>query len=185
MRSKAGGRHQRDRLLREWRVITASGAYAKIFAIIGDDLDGAEVAVGLEVCRLIGNVILAAKFILNFGEGIGYVTNLKGEKSAASGGIGHALQDFIAGTVGATHVGADGIDDGIRPLRHLNRFLAGDVALIVFSITEKNNGPAIGPALLGFQQLVAAGIVERVVERRAPAGTQFANAMRQLFRIVR
>ena len=52
-------------------------------------------AVGAQVRRMIGERVLAAQFILNFGEGVGHVVKLKGKERAAAGGVGDALQDFV------------------------------------------------------------------------------------------
>ena len=76
--------------------------------------------VGVEVSGLVGKRILTAKLILNFDEGVRYVSDLERKERAPAGGVGDPLQDFVSATAGAGYVGANGIDNDLSPLRHFN-----------------------------------------------------------------
>ena len=67
----------------DWRrsVPSATRPHAKILAIVGNDFNRAVVAIRLQIGGIVGDGVLAAKFILNFGEGVGYVANLEWEKA--------------------------------------------------------------------------------------------------------
>src|SRR5580658_1952207 len=122
-------------LLRCRRVPSAARAHPQILAVVGLDLNSAVMAVRFEVSRFVGNGVLAAEFVLNFEERVGHVANLEREKRTAAGGVGDALKNFIARSLGAADIGADGVNDGLGALRHLDGFFAGDVAGIVLAIT--------------------------------------------------
>src|SRR5216683_5029911 len=69
--------------LLRWRVIPSPRPPPETFAVIGHNLNGAKMAVGLEVGWLVGDRILAAQFLLNFGKGVGHVANLERRKCAS------------------------------------------------------------------------------------------------------
>src|SRR5215469_6697554 len=165
-------------------VPSAARAHAEILAIICQDFDRAVVAVVLQVGRAIGDGVLAAQFVLNFGEGVGDIANLERVKRASTGGVGDAVENFVAFSSGAADVGADRIDDGLGALRHFDGLFTGDVALVVFTIAEQNDGAANESALRRLQQLVSTSKVQRVVKGGAAAGAQFVNTVSQQFSVV-
>ena len=81
-------------------------------------------------------------------------------------------------------IGADGVNDHLRALRHLDGFLAGDVAHVVVAIAEQDDGPAHRAVLLLLQQLVTAGKIQGVVHRGAAAWPEGPNSARERFRVV-
>ena len=88
-------------------VPSAASTHTEILAVVGDDFNGAKVAVGFEICWLVGQSVLAAEFVLDFGEGVSHIANLEGEKWAATCGIG--LNNAMATGVnllGDSHGGA-------------------------------------------------------------------------------
>src|SRR5213080_1849812 len=101
-------------------VVTTAAADPQPFVILRQDFDRVVAPVSVEVSRLIGKSILAAKLILNFDEGVRYVSDLERKERAPAGGVGDPLQDFVTASAGAGYVGADGIDNDLSPLRHVN-----------------------------------------------------------------
>src|SRR5215469_1282831 len=91
-------------------VPSAARPNLKILAVVGDDFDGAVMPVALEVRGLVRNRVLAAEFVLNFGEGVGYFADLEGEESVSARGVGDAFKHLVAGALGAADVCADGVD---------------------------------------------------------------------------
>src|SRR5580700_3818994 len=87
-------------LLRRGRVPSAPRPHPQILAVVGLDLNGAVMAVRFEVGRFVGNGVLAAEFVLNLEERVGHIANLEREKGAAAGGVGDALKNFIARSLG-------------------------------------------------------------------------------------
>src|SRR5271169_6061492 len=93
-------------------VPSAPGPHPETLPVVGLDLNRPVMPVGLEVRWLVGNGVLAAEFVLNFGECVGYIANLEREEGASPGGIGNALKHLVARPLSPAHVGADGVDDG-------------------------------------------------------------------------
>src|SRR5579872_4705329 len=116
----AKSRANTETLLRRNRVIAAPRPYPEILAVVGDDLNGPEMPVRLEVCRLVGDGILGSQLILNLGKRIGHIANLERKKCAPAGRVGNPLQHLVARPLGPADVGADGIHNRFRALRHLN-----------------------------------------------------------------
>ena len=137
-----------------------------------------------EVRGLVGDGVLAAEFVLNLSEGVGHVANLEGEEGVSAGSVGYALEDSVTRTLGTADVGADGVDDGFGALRHFDGFFARDVTLVIVAIAQQNDGATNREALCVFQKLVAAGVVQGVVESCAAAGAQLVNTMGQSFGVV-
>src|SRR5580700_8710859 len=156
-------------LLLRWGVVSAAGTHAKILAIVGHNFDGAVVAVRLEVARLVGDGVLAAQLVLDFGKIGGHVADLEGKKCPPSGGVGDALQNLVALAFDAADVGADGVDDGLGALRHFDCVFAGHVAQVVLAIAQQNDGAPRGRGPRGFQELVAAGKINGIEHGRAAA----------------
>src|SRR5438132_12091992 len=101
-------------------VVTAAAANPQAFVILGQDFDRDVATVSVEVCGLVGKIILAAKLILNFDEGVRHVRDLERKERASAGSVGDPLQDFVAASARAGYVGADGINNDLSPLRHVN-----------------------------------------------------------------
>ena len=104
--------------------------------ILRQDLDGVITAISGESRGMIGERILAAQLVLNFGKSIGNFGDLEWEEGAAPGGFGDVFQDFVAFIVRAGDIGADGVNDHFSTLRHFDGFFAGYVALIVFTVAQ-------------------------------------------------
>src|SRR6476620_2161914 len=162
-------------------VVSATCADAEILAVVGDDLNGAVMSVGLKVCRLIRHGVLAAEFVLDLGERDGDIANLEGKEGMSAGRVSDAFEYFVSGALGAADVGADRVDDGLGALRHFNCLFAGDVALVIFAVAKKNDGAPDGRRFWSFHKFVAAGEVERVIEGGAASGTEFVDAVGQSF----
>jgi len=133
----------------------------------------------VEIGRLVGKGILAAQFILNFKESVRHIIDLEGEERTPASRLGDSFQDFVSAPARAGHVGADGINDDLSPLRHFDCFFACDVTLIVVAVAQQNDGAPRWPAALRFEQLVTAGKIQSVVHRRSPAGFECTHAPRE------
>src|SRR5438132_10992227 len=99
-------------------VVTAAAANPQPFVILRQDFDRVVAPVSVEVSRLVGKSILAAKLILNFDEGVRHVGDLERKERASAGSVGDPLQDFVSATAGGGDVGAVGIDTDVSALRH-------------------------------------------------------------------
>ena len=109
-------------------------------------------------------------------EADGDVLHAGGEEGLAAGGVGDGLQHVVALVLAGAGVGADGIDDGLGALAHLDGVGLERAAVVVVAVRDQDDGLAHVIGLLQGQHLVAAGLVERVIERGAAAGTQLLNA---------
>src|SRR5437870_13901759 len=101
-------------------VVTTTAADPQPFVISRQDFDRVIPPVGVEVGRLVRKRILTAKLILNFDEGVRHVGDLERKERASAGSGGDPLQDFVAAMGDAGYVGADGINNDLSPLRHVN-----------------------------------------------------------------
>src|SRR5207245_9633266 len=101
-------------------VVTTTAADPQPFVILRQDFDRVIASVGVEVSGLVGKRILTAKLILNFDEGVRYVSELERKERAPAGGAGYPRQDFATASARAGSVGADGINNDLGPLRHVN-----------------------------------------------------------------
>src|SRR5215470_15746994 len=125
--------------------VSAARANVQVLAIHSQNLDGAIAPILLEVGRLIGNGVLTAELVLNLGESIRHFTNLEREEGVATGRVGNALEHFVTLPFAAGNVCADGVDDHLRALRHLNGFFAGYVALVIVAVAEQDDGATHRP----------------------------------------
>ena len=100
------------------------------------------------------------------------VFHLVGKEGAATGRRCKILEDLVAAQNQAAIVGRNGIDQNFGPLRHFNRLSASVFALIVFSIAEDDDRLANRMIGMVAQQLLLAGLVDRIVQRRAAAVIQ-------------
>src|SRR5882757_6268190 len=76
------------------RVVSLARADVKRL-LLRKNLDCTEMSVGDEVGRPVRHRVLAAQFVLDGGERVRHVANLKREKGAAAGGIGNAFHHFV------------------------------------------------------------------------------------------
>src|ERR1700676_3667066 len=151
-----------------WSVVCAAGADLKVF-FHGSDFDGAVASIGVEVGGLVRNVVLAAQFVFNGGEGVRDVFHLVGEEGAAAGGGSEVFENFVTAQNQSAVVGGDRINENFGALRHLNGLGARVLALIVFAVAEDDQGFANGMLGMFAQEFVLAGCVNRVIERGAAA----------------
>ena len=158
-----------------WSVVSLAGSNFEA-AILRQDFDGAEAAIGNKICWLVGDGVLAAQLFLNGLKCVRHLTHLEGKEGAASGSFGDALQNLVPLTFHAADVGTDGVDDDLGALRHFDGFFARDVAEIIFAVAEKNYGAAHGASLFLLEEFVAAGEIKRVVHGGAATGSQHTNS---------
>ena len=166
-------------------MVLLGGAGGEV-ALLGADLvarvdrlevDGAEGAVHLEVCRAVDEVVLAAELFFDVAEADGYVLKLDGVEGLAAGGLGDGFEDVVALVFAGADVGADGVDDGVGALAHLDSVGLFDAAVVVVAVGDEDEGAANGAGLLKGEHLVFAGLVEGVEECGAAAGTQLADSL--------
>ena len=143
----------------------------------GLEVDGSEGAVHLEVGGAVDEVVLAAELFFDVAEADGYVFELDGVEGLAAGGLGDLLEDVVALVFAGADVGADGVDDGVGALAHLDGVGLLDAAVVVVAVGDEDEGAADGSALLQGEHLVVAGLVEGVEEGGAAAGTELADAL--------
>jgi len=148
-----------------------------VSGVIGLEVDGAERAVHPEVCGAIDEVVLAAKLLFDVAEADGYVLKLDGVEGLAAGSVGDGLEDVVTLVFAWADVGADGVDDGVGALAHLDGVGLLDAAVVVIAVGDEDKSPADCGGLLKGEHLVFAGLVESVKECGAAAGTEFANAL--------
>lgn len=77
------------------RVVTAPSADTQALFVCRKNLDRSIATVLPEIRWLIGKRILAAEFILNLRESIGYVPDLEREERSSASGFGNALQNLV------------------------------------------------------------------------------------------
>ena len=86
-------------------------------------------------------------------------------------------EDLIAATAARGPVGADGVDDGLGALAHLDGFVEVDAALVVVAVGDEDDRLANGLLTArDVEQLVAAGSVDGVKQRGAAAGAHAVDA---------
>src|SRR5271165_1343156 len=100
-------------------VISLAGTHLEIL-LEGSDFDGAIAAIRFEISRMIRNYVLAPELIFDGGKRILDIFHLVGKESPPAGGVGNALQNFIASQDQAAVIGRDGVNNDLRTLRHFN-----------------------------------------------------------------
>jgi len=145
--------------------------------IVGLEVDGAEGAIHSEICRPIDEVVLAAELLFNVAEADGYVFELRWVEGLAAGRVGDGLEDIVTLVFAWADVGADGVDDGVGALAHLDGVGLLDAGVVVVTVGDKDEGAADGGGLLEGEHLVFAGFVESVEEGGTAAGTELADAL--------
>ena len=148
-----------------------------VAGIVGLEVDGAEGAVHPEVCGAVDEVVLAAELLFDVAEADGYVLEFDGVEGLPAGGVGDGLEDVVTLVFAGADVGADGVDDGIGALAHLDGVGLLDAAVVVVAVGDEDESAADGGGLLQGEHLVFAGLVEGVEECGAAAGTKFADAL--------
>src|SRR5215469_16219812 len=145
--------------------------------IKGLEVECAESSVLFEVGWAIDERVLAAQFFLDVVEPGGYVLDFDWEEGLAASGFGDGFEDVVTLVFAGADVRADGVDDGLGALTHLDGVGLLGAGVIVVAVGDEDEGAADGSVLLEGEHLVAAGLVERVVERGASAGTELADAL--------
>ena len=148
-----------------------------IAGVGGLEVDGAEGSVGLEVGGAVDEVVLAAELFFDVVEADSDVFEFDGIEGLAAGGFGDGFEDVVALVFAGADVGADGVDDGIGALTHLDGVGLFDAAVVVVAVGDEDEGAADGCGLLQGEHLVATGFVERIEECGAAAGAEFADAL--------
>ena len=143
----------------------------------GLEVDGAEGAVHLKVCRAVDEVVLAAELLFYVTEADGDVFELDWIEGLAAGCLGDGLKNVVTLVFARADVGADGIDDRVCALAHLDGVGLFDAAVVVVAVGDEDDSAAYGASLLQGEHLVPAGPVERVEEGGASAGPQLADAL--------
>ena len=142
-------------------------------------------AVGLELCRLVGNGILAAQFLLDGAEGASNVAHLKREECTPSGRRGQLFQSIITAHDDAAIVCADGVDHDLSALRHLNGVRQALLALIVLTIAYHDQRAANRLSVAALQEFFPAGQVDSIVESGAAAVMQPVDRLGEVHNVVR
>src|SRR6185312_4168557 len=110
--------------------------------------------------------------------------DLHGIERLSAGRLGDVLQHIVSLVAAGADVGADGIDDGVGALAHLDGVALLRSAVVVIAVGDENQGAAHRARLGKIQHLVAAGLVESVIERRTAAGPQLADSLVQQVDII-
>ena len=134
-------------------------------------------AIRSEVRGFVGDGVLTPQLLLYLRKSVGDVLNFERKEGASASRVCDAFQNFVAPGFGAANVRADGIDNRIGALCHLDSFFPGHATLIIFAIRQQNDRPSRGDgrSFLIFEQLVTAGAVKSVVQRRAATRAQIAH----------
>src|SRR5690349_3652799 len=125
---------------------------------------------------MIGNHVLAAKFVFDRRERIFDVLHLEGEECATAGGGCEPFQILVAAQDQAAVVRRNGVDNDLGALRHFDRLSQTDVALVVIPITENDERFALWTVGLLFQKLIFASVIDGIVECGASAFAQGSDA---------
>jgi len=148
-----------------------------VAGIVGLEVDGAEGAVHEEVGGAVDEVVLAAELLFDVAEADGYIFELDRVEGLATGGVGDGFEDVVALVFAGADVGADGVDDGVGALTHLDGVGLLDAGVVVVAVGDEDEGAADGTGLLEGEHLVFAGFVEGVEEGGAATGTELADAL--------
>src|SRR5580692_7150753 len=147
-------------------VVAPAGAHLKIL-LEGSDLNRAEVPVRLKISRVVGDYVLAPQLVFNGCKRVLDVLHFVREERPSTGGVGDALQHFIAPQDQSAVIGRNRINDDFRPLRHFNRLRLAEVTLIVLAITHHDDGPSRRMVFVILDQIVVAGSIDGIVECRS------------------
>jgi hypothetical protein len=148
-----------------------------VAGVVGLEVDGAEGAVHLEVRGAVDQMVLAAELFFDVAEADGDVFKLDGVEGLAAGGFGDLSEDIVAAVFAGADVGADGVDDGVGALAHLDGVGLLDAGVVVVAVGHEDESAAYGGGLLQGEHLVLTGFVEGVEERGASARAEFADTL--------
>jgi hypothetical protein len=144
---------------------------ADLIATVGGlEVDGTEGTVILEVRRAVDQGVLAAELFFNFAEAGGYVLDADGVEGLAAGGFGDDAEYLVSLAFARTDIGADGVDDGLGALAHLDGVGVLGAAVVVVAVGNEDEDTADDAFFSKGENLVAAGLVEGIEERCAAAG---------------
>src|SRR5580704_7449017 len=147
-------------------------------------LDGMKKSIGLQWIWPVEDVVLVPQFVGNILEGLIQLRGLEREEGLASGFSGEIFHNLVAFGRNARDVGRDAVNDHIGLLRHLERLIAREAALVVFSIAENHHGPAKFVEGLIEHHLFLTGEKDGVVQRRAAAGPKTLDRVVQYLNVV-
>src|SRR5579872_1085538 len=170
--------------LLSWREVSLLGTHL-VAAIVAVKVDGPKGAIRLEVGGNIGERVLAAQLLLNLLEAGGHLFHRGWEKGLPASRLGHVRQHLVTAASARRPVRADRIDDRLGPLAFLDLFLGMHTALVIVAVGDQKHG--LANRLLSardVKQLVAAGRIDRVKKRRAPARTHAVDARLKSVEIV-
>src|ERR1019366_4637103 len=105
-----------------------------VTAIVAVEINSAEGSVVFEVGRCIGECVLAAQFFFNVFKAGGHLFYRRWEKYLAASIAGELSEHLIAATATGRPIGADGVDDGLGALTHLDGFIEMHSALVVVAV---------------------------------------------------
>ena len=148
------------------------------------EVDGTETAVHLEVSWAVDEVVLATKLFFDVTEADGYIFELDGVEGLAARSFRDLSQNIVALVFAGAYVSADGIDDGVGALTHLDGVGFLDAAVVVIAVGDKDDGATDSSGLLQREHLVATGLVEGIEERGAAAGPKFADSLVEKINVV-
>ena len=89
-----------------------TAADLQAFVGLGQNFNGAIPAIVLEICRAIGECILAPQIVLNLPKGIRNIGKLKRHERTSPRSIGNPLQNLIS-AASAGKIGADRVNDSV------------------------------------------------------------------------
>ena len=161
-----------DLLLR--REVSLAGANLQVF-LQSRNLNRAVAPIGIEVCRAVGDHILAPQFVIDGVKGMRDVLHLERKECAAAGSSSNLFQHAIAPQHQAAVIGGNGVNNDLGALRHLNGLRPRDFALVVFPIAHDNDRLAQRMIRPVFQKFLFAGAVDGVIQSRTTAVVQLVH----------
>src|ERR1035438_8423678 len=118
------------------RVIPLAAAHHQILAALHLQIHGVIQAVGLQRLGAVEDVVLMPQLVGDVLERLLQVFHLKWEEGLAAGFRRQVFQNFVAIGFSAHHVSRDRVDHHIGLLRHFERLVAGDLALVVVAVAD-------------------------------------------------
>src|SRR6266567_5315372 len=105
-----------------------------VTAVSAIEVDRPERSVVLEVGRRVGERILAAQFGLNLVKAISHLLDRRREQHLTASLFGHFRKNLVALAAAWCPVGADGVDDRLSALAHLDCFVDSHTTLVVIAV---------------------------------------------------
>src|SRR5258708_39966423 len=103
------------------------------------------------------------------------VLHREGEERASAGSIRNLLQGLVAPKNQAAVVGRNRVDDYFGALRRLYRQRPADLALIILTVADHDDGPPHWMVAAVLTQFFAAGSINGVIHRGAAAVAQTSH----------